>query len=232
MRTFKILGRLIRQEIMAVLFLAALYTLPLLVRILSHGALIKNLVPFFVLIPLGVYPVLFFIRGILIVKKEWDSGTIIHYFSSGVSSMEFTMAYSLYMLFEVFFLYLVPLILFSLLSTSKGVIVQFTPQAGSFFLPVPVFFLSYLFGYSLYIFSRGLYIQRGTITFFAGVFAFVVYVVLYVKLKSIIPSPFTFHIFTGREHIVHRGSFLFVYPLFVSVFLFLSNLYLYKRSEY
>ncbi len=232
MRILKILKRLIRQEGLVVLFLGAFYLLPVFIRLISHTSLAKNLIPFLILVPLGIYPVLFFIRGILILKKEWDNGTIIHYFSSSVSSFEFTTAFSLYMLFEVLFLYFIPLLLFSFLSHSKDVIVQFTPYIGSFFLPVPLFFLSYLTGYSLYLLSRGIYIYRNTLTVFVGLFAMLVYIILFFRLRSIIPSPFTFHIITAKDHIVHKGAFLFVYPLFVSIPLFIFDLYLFKKAEY
>ncbi len=232
MRSVKLFMRLMAQEFPLIAFLGGLYILPVFARFIFHGKLVKNIIPFVILIPLVIYPVLFFIRGIAIIKKEWDNGTIIHYLASTFTPFEFTAGFSLFMLFEVFLLYAIPLVLFSLLSNTKGVIVQFTPYPASFFIPLPLFFLSYLFGYTLYLLSRCLYIKRNTVAFFAGILLLILYFFLYAKVKKMLPDPFVFHIITAGDHIVRKGRFLFVYPFFVSVLLFLIDLYLYKKAEY
>ncbi len=232
MRIIAIFKRLLKQEAGVILFFALLYLFPLLLYLVSRGMLVKNVVPFLELLPFAIYPVLFFIRGILVLKKEWDSGTIIHYKSSTLSPFDFEFAYLLYMLFEVAVLYWFPLIIFTFLSHIRGVFFEFTPEIGVFFFPLPLFLLSYLFGFSLLIMSKTIYRFRNTIVFLTGLALFILYAVVYIKIRAIVPEPFIFHVITQSEHIVKKGGWMFTYPMFSLLILFVLNLFLYRRTEY
>ena len=231
MRIFYIAKRVFKDEKGVLLLFLILFLLPLMFAILVPGRLIKNLAVLFLAIPILLYPIFFFIRGIWIIGKEWQRGTVYIYKTNPVSAFEYETGYILYAAFEILFFIALPIVFIFYLSHGFKTLLEFTPSWGTFFVYFPLFLLSYLFGRFLFLFSRSIYRYRNVLTFLVGIVMFTVFLRIYMSVSHLIPAPFKLTFVTDSVHVSHIGSFAFVYALLWVLPIFSLNLFLWTRAE-
>ncbi len=223
--------RMLKDEKGTVLSFSLVFLVPFTTGIFFSGRLLENIVVFLIALPMVFYPLFFFLRGMHISRKEWIRKTVYIYKTNPISCLEHETVYLVYFILESLFFTAIPITLIHILSHDFKTVVVFTLSWCTFFVFLPLFTLSFIFGRFLYLLSRSFYRNRIIITLITGILQVIVFFRLYGILKDLLPSPFRIKVITDKVHVYSTGDFSFVYALFWLVILFLLNLYFWKISE-